>query len=295
MQRSFYRFLTISVFVLSLSVAISTSAQPYGLGKAWRIGAGLGATKFYGDLTDNTNSFINNTPFSKFFYQDRKLGYNFILEKSFNPYFGIRGMFFGGKIKSTQESTKQYFEANYFDYSLSLTMDFTSMIFGPDDGRSVRFFGFAGIGLSESRTWKYDMITGNIIATNGFGEPKNEGGPRRPMTEMVYPIGLGVSLFANEDFNVNIEGHLHMVTTNKLDATPIEGTKIEMVGYISVGVVYNFSMNGFGRRGGGSQSFEGRSNDPSLREFNKRKRVVMRTKYNKNSFKKRRRFKHQRR
>lgn len=295
MQRSFNQFLIISIILISLGMSMNTQAQPYGISKAWRIGAGVGATKFYGDLTDNANSFINNTPFSKYFYQDRKLGYSFFLEKSLNPYFGIRGMFFGGKIKSTQESSKQYFEANYFDYSLSLTMDFTNMIFGDDDGRSVRFFGFAGIGLSESRTWKYDMNTGNIIATNGFGEPKREGEPLSPMTEMVYPIGLGVSLFANEDFNLNIEGHLHMVSTNKLDATPVPGTKIEMVGFISVAVVYNFSMNGFGRRGSGSQTFEGRSNDPSLREFNKRKRVVMRTKYNKNSFKKRRRFKHQRR
>ena len=294
MHKVFLKILTICFFLVSISISTISSAQSYGFDKGWRVGASIGITKFYGDLTDNTNSFLSNTPFSKFFYQDRKLGGSFIIEKSFNPYFGLRGMFFGGKLKSTQESSKQYFEANYFDYSLALTMDFSSMIWGPDNGRSIRFFGFAGIGLSESRTWKYDMNTGEIIATNGFGKPKNEGGARRPMTEMVYPIGLGLVLFAAEDFNLNIEGHLHIVSTNKLDATPVEGTNFEMVGFVSVGVVYNFSMSGFGRRGG-YRTFEGRSNDPALREFNKRKRVVMRTKYNKNSFKKRRRFKHQRR
>ena len=294
MKNRFYTIIATLTLFASMMISLNARAQFYDFSRGWKVGAGIGATKFYGDLSDNTNSFIKNTPFSKFFYEDRKFGYYFTLEKSISPYFGVRGMFFGGKIKSTQESTKQYFEANYFDYSLSLTMDFTSMVWGPDGSRNTVFYGFAGMGLSESRTWKYDMITGEVIATNGFGEPKHEGGALRPMTEMVFPVGLGLSLFSSEDLNVVIEGHLHMVTTNKLDATPVDGTTIETVGFISVGVVYNFSISGFGGRGG-HQSFEGRSNDPALREFNKRKRVVMRTKYNRKSFKKRRRFKHQRR
>ena len=293
MNRIYYKSLRICLFLVVLFISVNSSAQPYGLSKAWRVGASIGATKFYGDLTDNTNSFINNTPFSKFFYQDRKFAADFFIEKSFSPYFGVRGMIFGGGLKSTQESTKQYFEATYFDYSLSLTMDFSNMIWGEDNSRNLRFFGFVGVGLSESRSWKYDMVTGNMIATNGYQKSDIEGKARRPMTETVYPVGLGLSIFASEDINLNIEGHLHFVHTNKLDATPIEGTNFEIVGFISVGAVYNFSMSSFGRRRGGG-SFEGRSNDRALREFNKRKRVVMRTKFNKKAFKKRRRFKHQR-
>jgi len=295
MRKLFYPFLTLILIVLFQFNSTESIAQRYSFDRGWSAGTGIGSTKFYGDLSDNTNSFMNNTPFSKFFYQDRKFGGVFFLEKAFSPYLGVRGMLFGGKIKSTQESTKQYFEGNYFDYSLSLTFNISSMIFGPDNGQFTRIYGFAGIGMSESRSLKYDMITGNIIATNGYDEPKHAGGARRPMTEIVYPFGLGVALFANEDFNVFIEGQLHMVSTNKLDATPVEGTNFETVGFISLGVVYNFSISGFGRRSRGHQSFEGRSNDPALRAFNKRKRVVMRTKYNKKAFKRRRRFKHQRR
>jgi len=294
MKNSLYTRVGILVLFASMMISLKAGAQLYDFSRGWKVGAGVGATKFYGDLTDNTNSFIKNSPFSKFFYQDRKFGYYFTLEKSINPYFGLRGMLFFGKVKSTQESTKQYFEANYFDYSLSLTMDFSTMVWGPDRSRNTVIYGFAGVGLSESRSWKYDMNTGNVIGTNGFGEPKREGGARRPMTETVFPIGLGLSLFSSEDFNLVTEAHLHMVATNKLDVTFVDGANIETVGLISVGFVYNFSISGFGSRGG-HQSFEGRSNDPALREFNKRKRVVMRTKYNRKSFKKRRRFKYQRR
>ena len=294
MRKALSHILVLITFIMSMVASTGAYAQFYGFNKGWQVGVGVGSTKFYGDLSDNTNSFIKNTPFSKFFYQDRKFGGLFFLEKSINPYFGVRGMLFGGEIKSTQESTKQYFEGNYFDYSLSLTFNFSNMIFGRDNSRFTRIYGFAGIGMSESRSLKYDLVTGNIIATNGYDEPKHAGGARRPMTEVVYPIGLGVSLFASEDFNLNIEGHLHMVSTNKLDANPIEGRSIESVGFLTITAVYNFGISGFGSRGG-HRSFEGRSNDPALREFNKRKRVVMRTKYNRKAFKKRRRFKHQRR
>lgn len=295
MRKVLYHLLAVVILVLSLFISSESNAQRYSFDKAWTVGAGIGATKYYGDLTDNTNSIFSNTPFSKFFYQDRKFGGLFFIEKAFSPYLGVRAMLFGGKLKSTQESTKQYFEGNYFDYSLSLTLDFSNMIFGRDNSRFTRVYGFVGIGMSESRSLKYDMNTGNIIATNGYDEPKHEGGARRPMTEVVYPLGLGVAIFASEDFNLFFEGHLHVVASNRLDATPIDGTKYSTVGFISVGAVYNFSISSFGRRGRGYHTFEGRSNDPALREFNKRKRVVMRTKYNKRSFKKRRRFKHQRR
>jgi len=269
-------------------------AQSYRLSQKWKMGAYIGSTKFYGDLTDNTSSILNNTPFSSYFYQDRKLGGTFYIEKWLNPFFGLRGMLFGGTLRGSQEASKQYFEASYFDYSLALTLDFSSLIWGPDNGRNVRIYGFGGLGLSESRTLKYDMNTGKIIATNGFGDPKHDGGPRRAMTEMVFPVGLGLSIFSSKTISVNIEGQLHFVTTNKLDATPVDGTSFETAGLIAIGLVYNFNMNGLRIGGGNYRTFEGRSNDPALKEFNKRKRVVMQTKMSRKAMKKRKKFRHQR-
>lgn len=283
------------VFVLSLTFySTQVSAQTYRLSQEWKMGAYIGSTKFYGDLTDNTSSILNNTPFSSYFYQDRKLGGAFYIEKWLNPYIGVRGMFFLGSIKSTQESSQQYFEGNYYDYSLALTLDFTSMIWGRNQGRLLSVYGFGGIGLSKSQSLRYDLSTNEILATNGFGEPKRDGGGRRPMTETVFPVGLGISIFSSNPVSVNIEGHLHYVATNKLDATPVEGTNFESIGFISIGVVYNFSIKGLRFGGRNYQTFEGRSNEPSLREFNKRKRVVMNTKMNRKAMKKRKKFRHQR-
>ncbi|RLD67065.1 MAG: hypothetical protein DRI84_03400 [Bacteroidetes bacterium] len=294
MREGLYRFIFFGFILSIIFSSIHVQAQNYRLSQQWKLGAYIGATKFYGDLTDNSNSILNNTPFSSFFYEDRKLAGSFYIEKWINPFVGIRGMFFGGSVKSTQESSKQYFEANYYDYSLLLTLDFTSMIWGADNGRNISIYGFGGIGLSESQTLKYDLTSGSILATNGFGEPKREGSGRRPMTETVFPVGLGISLFASNPLSVNIEGHLHYVATNKLDATPVDGTNFESVGFISVGIVYSFNIKGLRFGGRNYQTFEGRSNEPALREFNKRKRVVMNTKMNRKAMKKRKKFRHQR-
>jgi hypothetical protein len=294
MHKRLLRF-TYILLILSIFAGIkSTHAQVYRLSQHWKIGGFIGATKFYGDLSDNTNSFINNTPFSSYFYQDRKAAGALFIEKWFTPFVGARFMYFGGDLQSTQESTKQYFKARYIDYSLSLSLDFSSLIWGPDPGRNVRFYGFGGLGFSRSQTNKYDMKTDKIIGTSGYGEPKRSGKGVQPLSEMVIPTGIGLSFFASNTLSVNIEGHLHFVMTNMIDATPVEGTNFENVGFISIGIVYNFNMNGLRIGGGNYKTFEGRSNDPALREFNRRKRVVMVTKYNKKAFKKRKKFKHQR-
>ena len=291
------RILGFTFIILLLSVflvSVPLKAQTYRLSQEWKIGASIGATKFYGDLTDNANSFINNTPFSSYFYQDRKAAGFLFFEKWFTPFVGARFMYFGGDLQSTQESTKQYFKARYLDYSLSLTLDFAAMIWGPNPGRNVRFYGFGGIGYSQSQTTKYDLNTDEIIGTSGYGEPKRAGKGVQPLGSLVFPAGLGLSFFSYGPLSVSVEAHLHFVKTNMLDATPVDGTSFEKVGFISVGVIYNFNMNGLWIGGGNYKTFEGRSNDPALREFNKRKRVVMNTRYNRKAFKKRKKFKHQR-
>ena len=272
------------IFFLLFSVSLNTNAQIYSAKDGWSIGIAGGATKFHGDLSDKGSSFINGTPFSSFFYTERRFAGSFYVEKMISPYFGVRGILLNGTVMSSQKSVNQYFEADYFDYTLSLTLDFTNIILGPKRSRDYRVFGFVGMGLSHSRTVKYDMTTNAIIGGNGS---KNK------MIETVGPVGLGISFLSSQMFSFNFESSLHIVHTNKLDGTPVGSTSFEKVGYISFGVVYNFNRgDGHGRN---SNSYEGRSDEQALKEFNKRKRVVMRTNQNRKSFKKRYRRKRKRR
>jgi len=76
--------------------------------------------------------------------------------------------------------------------------------------------------MTESRTWKYRISTGKVIGTNGFGNPKTEGGKYIPMTETVVIMDMGFKIFVGANMSIGIEGSVHPINTNKLDATKNE-------------------------------------------------------------------------
>ncbi len=271
-------FLSVMIFLTS------NSQRTFFLSEEWLTSINIGATTFYGDFTDKSNRFFSNTPFSKFFYQDRQAMLSYTLEKKINIYFGVKGFISYGNIKSTKESEKAYFNAHLFEYSLNGTVDFTNLFIGYDRYRDWSIYGYVGIGFTESRTWKYSMNTGKIIGTNGFGVPKKEGGKYVPMTETVVPLGLGFRYNISKQFALNAEVSLHPIRTDKLDATISNAAKMEGYGLISVGVDYNFTLPDHWQIINRNPRYNGKSTDPAIKEFNKRKHVVMKTKaYNKAS------------
>ena len=118
----------------------------------------IGSTTFHGDVSDKTNSFMNNTPFSKYFYQDRKFGGGVYVDKMFTPYWGVRGTLLYAKMKSTKESSKIYFEGDLFEYSISGLIDFSNIFLGVDKYRVWNFYGFIGVGFTETRSILYDSM-----------------------------------------------------------------------------------------------------------------------------------------
>ena len=257
------------------SFSINSLAQSYRFGQGWSVGGEVGFTKFHGDLSESGSNFLYKTPLSSYFYTERRFAGAFIVEKAFSPYWGLRGMLFSGMLESSQKEANAYFEAKYFDYTLALTLDFTNIFLGPNWDRDYQIYGFVGMGLSHSSTLKYDMTTDKIISGR---EGQNN------MVESVGPIGIGFSLFSTQIVSINFESSLHVVHTTKLDRTPVKDTKFESVGFISLGVVYHFLPSDASM--GHKNPYSGRSTDPAIREFNKRRRVVMRTNRNHRAFKK---------
>ena len=286
------------LFVLSMVFTLGqgelSAQRNYYFTEQWSVGLAAGATTFYGDLSNRTNGLFANTPFSKFFYQDRQAMAVLVLDKEFNIYFGVRGHVAYGKLKSTYEASKEYFKANMFEYSLAATLDFTNLFMGADRFRQWSIYGYLGIGLTESRTWKYNMLTGDLVGTNGFGKPKREGGKYVPMTETVLPMGLGFSYQFVKEFSVFVEMAYHPLYTDKLDATVI-GSKRDGYGLLMLGAKYHFTMPDHWQIGGRYPRYNGKSNDPAIKKYNKRRRVIMNTKGYKKGVKNRKRFKTTRR
>jgi len=271
-------FIIILFLFSSIALTSKINAQrTYFFTEEWSMTGQFSASSFYGDLTDKHNRFFSNTPFSKYYYQDRQAVYGFALEKKINIYFGVRGNLSYGNVKSTKESVKQYFIAHVFEYTLSGTADFTNIFLGYDRYRVWSIYGYLGIGFTESRTWKRSMLDDAIVGTNGFGVPKRDGGKYVPMTETVLPFGLGFKYQFVKEFSVNIEMSMHPIRTDKLDATISDDSWWEGYGLITLGATYHFSLPNHWQMGYRNPRYNGKSTDPAIKAFNKKRHTIMNT------------------
>jgi len=281
--------LSIILPLLFIFIYTSGNAQKhYSFSNNWNTSFFVGTTNFHGDVSDNANSFKNNNPFSKYFYQDRRFGLGIYVDKMFNPYVGMRATVLWATMKSTKESEKIYFTGNFFEYSLSIVVDFTNIFMGIDKYREYQVYGFLGFGLTETRSELYHLGTDSLLYKVGYHVEKDGRGPSR-LTEAVVPLGLGARYKISKEFSVFGEFTSNVVFSNKIDAYPVEGTIYESVGMINVGVTYFFKLPSHWG-GNGSQRYNGKSSDPSIRKFNKKKRVIMKTSANKRAVKKRHKY-----
>jgi hypothetical protein len=274
---------------MAMSLPIKSYSQHYiSFGDGWSISGFVGSSNFHGDLTDKTNSFLNNTPFSKYFYQDRKMGGGIYVTKMFGQVMGVRGILMYSDMKSTKESDKIYFTGNIFEYSLAAYSNLTNLFLGYSRRRSWDVYAFMGLGYTETRSTAFNMTTGAVVGSTGYKKSKS-GNSFLRMTEIVVPVGLGATYKFSKKASVFVEFTRHFVYTNKLDAYPVEGTKIESLGMMNIGLSYNFGLpTHWGTHR--NPRYNGKSPDPAIRAFNKRKRVVMKTKANKKALKRRKRY-----
>ncbi len=245
----------------------------------WEINLHLGMTSFYGDVTDNKNRIYNNSPFHRYFYEDRGLAYGVMLRKNMTPYYSLRGVFLRGKIYGSSDRYKLYFNAVTNHYYLGANLNLSTLMLGVDDNRPWELYAFAGIGFNDSRTWLYDATTNELKSTNGFGPERWLRSTEGMARATTIPFGLGFSYEIHDNWSFNVETSIHGVNTDRLDAYVSDDTKTEGFGYSSLGVTYHFNLPyelNFRRY----PRTPRRSNDPAIVEYNKRRQVVMDTKAN---------------
>ncbi len=242
----------------------------------WEINTAIGMTSFYGDLTDKKNRFISNTPFHRYFYEDRKLGFGFTLRKNFNAYLAFRGSFNYGKISSSSSTYNRYFNAKFYEYYLGVDFDLSTLIWGKSRNQDWKLYAFTGLGFTDSRTWLYDDKTNELLSTNGFGEERWLDGKQKMATETTFPIGIGGQYKFSDSWSATIESGIHIINTDRLDAFKSSEAGIEGFGYACIGISYHFHMP-WQLRLSRYPKHNGKSSDPALRKYNKRKQVVMQT------------------
>ncbi len=269
------------------------SQRTYYLNEKWEASIYGSANSFYGDLSEKSNRMFNNTPFSKFYYLDRQFGGGFTLEKKINPYFGAKGNLYYSGLKGTRESKDQYFKGWVFEYSLLGTVDMSNLFMGQDRYRKWSIYGYWGLGFTESRSWKYNLTTGDLLGTNGL-QKTNVEGKFKPMTETIMPIGIGYNYKFAKKQGFFIEMSFRPINTDKLDVTISTDNFSEGFGTITFGFNTDLSMprgmSMFQRK----PRYNGKSSEPAIKAYNSKRHVIMKTKSYKKASKKRYKLKRKR-
>jgi hypothetical protein len=275
-----FKVLKLFIFIIFISISFerASAQRTYPFYDKWKIGYNFGMTKFYGDSHDRTGIFYS-TPLSKYYYQDRRFGNAINFDKSFTDIVGMRGNFFYGSVKGTKESVKRYFIAEMYQYNLNFRINFTNIFMPASNFRKWDAYGFIGIGFNVSRSWQYDMISGDLTGTNGFGNPRYEGGPKLRMTETVVPFGFGFNYSLTKRVDFNAEFSVNGVNTDKLDVMVSDERNAEGFGFLSVGISYDFELPRHWTFGNYNPSYTGRSPDKAIKEYNKKKKVIMKPKH----------------
>ena len=142
----------------------------------------------------------------------------------------------------------------------------------------MAWYAFIGLGLTESRSWLYSTSSGTAVDSNGYHSDRGVFFINRPMTEAVIPVGLGFSYELYDEVDLVLEYSFHAINTDKLDVWISNNAKLEGFGFFSLGMNVSFQTpkNWSFRRG--LPRYNGKSSDPAIRAYNKRKRVVMTSK-----------------
>ncbi|HRZ42527.1 MAG TPA: hypothetical protein P5228_07480 [Bacteroidales bacterium] len=244
-----------------------TQANNYRSFEHWYLGLSLGTTKFYGDVSTRRNSFSNSNPFSGDFYSDRNFMYGLSLTKKFSGVFWTKMNLLTGTLSSSDENQDYYFKSDIVEVSASGILNLTDVFLGNDPQRPLNVYAYAGLGILSYRAWIRQQDTDSLIDTEGTGH--------RKALNMIIPLGIGAEYRVTGTFTVTGEFSLRNLRADNLDAHASVNTSQEGYGYINLGLHYQFDMpEGLFRS---NHRYNGKSTDPAIRAYNKRKANIMKT------------------
>lgn len=265
--------------LILISVSKSSNAQWGGyhsFAADWEFNANLGMTSFYGDLTDNKNRFFSNSPFNRYFYEDRDVIYGFLLKKHFNRWFILRGEFKHGKLQSNPTSYDLHFESKFNSYYLAAELNFTN-IFRREGEYNLHIYGFAGLGVTDYRTWLYDDENNKLVERHGYGNSRWFDSKPKMAKAFTIPGGLGITYRFNDNWAMNFETSINLTVTDKLDSYNSNISNVEGYGTTSLGISYYFHLP-WNFRFSRYPSYKNRSDEPAIKKYNRKRRVIMKTK-----------------
>jgi len=222
-------YLLIALFIILFSIKSRSQSDNKYLLDNWSLNLNAGIPMFWGDVESTFSDKIKaNT------------GWGFILSKKVSSAFNLRGEFIMGSVSGSQPKYDRYFDADFYNYTINGTLDFSSVIYGENPCRKLNIYGILGIGFTDFRTLLKKISTDEVIAHRGY----NSIYPSTSVeyqTESTVSGGIGFTYRVDSRFDLNLENQWHVLNTDLLDAK-VGRFKYDIISYTSIGVTYKFNF-----------------------------------------------------
>ena len=217
------------IFGINLS---KLSAQKIGPSDYNTISAGIkfGFIPFYGDVRQLKYSTDNQ-------YKKANSGFAFEVSKNFNHIIGVRGNVLLGGLSGSTPNLNLHFNSKFSEYSVSALVNINNLIsLYPKKEKLINTYLFLGTGWVRYRSRVYSFDEDNYVI--GYGWDSLGTTKEKKMTNMVFPVGVGVKFKADPKIDIGMEFTLHLTTTDKLDAWKVEDSYNDRYSYIAISFLY---------------------------------------------------------
>jgi hypothetical protein len=223
-------FAALLLFIKSINAQNPPSESKRPIKNYWSVNGNFGSNLFFGDLNS----------------KDNRWAYGGYISKKLNNNFSVRGQFLMGELYGSDEAIGEYFNMQFYEYNLNLTLNLSNLLFGYNEDRFVTFFGTTGIGLSNWNTERYTLIGDTLIGGNGHTTKDGKydlENHKYKTGEGIIPIGIGANFKVSKSFDLTIEATGRGINPNSdnIDAYHKDGN-VEGYGYTSIGLTYKFGQ-----------------------------------------------------
>jgi hypothetical protein len=200
----------------------------------WEIGANLGFTQYYGD--------ISNKSYFRKFTQEIRFGGNLFGRAIFNQLYGF-GLGIGYySLASEKDSLLKGNPLNYgyngtnFQFGAHAYLNLTNLFWGVrPEGRVFNLYSTAGLSYISWKGTLSNTINNSVIVDDGV----NALGLTFSNSSVVIPLTMGIGIQVSENLRLNFEGSIQTVMSDDLDYYK-DGFKNDIILFSSVGLSYHF-------------------------------------------------------
>lgn len=193
----------------------------------WYVNANVGPTVFIGD--------IRSADYFPSFEKPAEIGFAFggIFGRELGDYFNVRSQLLYGSVSGVKPVSDYNFKSKFFGVGLGGELNLNTLFTG-DNRSSLRVFGTFGASYLFWNANLYKQSTGVLFANDKSGG-------------LAIPIGLKISYEVSPNLFLNLEGALHIVTSDMVDAKA-GGISHDDINYNYVGITYKFDKKKRGSR-----------------------------------------------